>query len=337
MELQILVPQYNETSAIVRNLLNSLKVQQGVDFANDFGVIIVNDGSEVYLPKSFLAEYDFPIEYHKDPHRGIAGTRNALLKYATADYVMFCDADDMFGSMVALYSIIRSIREGGFDELISFFYAETVLPGGYLIYSENNRVIHPFIHGKVFNRKYLMDNEIFFTEEVNYHEDVYFSFLAHSCAPVIKLLQQFAYIWKHNPMSITKSDNFSIKHYTDSLKAIKLVCTELMKRDHLEDARFYYTCCLYNSYFFMHQPGWLGQKGSIYWNNVCIGLQQMWDEYGDKLFHDFDEEKRKTIWDDTVETSIGSTELTKEELEPFEDWIISIVSQDYSDSVDETE
>jgi len=331
MFLQILIPQYNETERVISALLDSIQIQQGVNLANDIGVIIVNDGSTTFLSDEFLTKYSFPIEYHKDKHRGIPGTRNALLRYAQADYVMFCDADDMFGSMVAVYSVLRSIFSGGFDELISYFYNETYVQNNALIYSENTRVIHPFIHGKVFNRKYLADNNIWFNEEISYHEDVYFSFLAHSCATEIKLLQQFAYIWKSNPQSITHTANFSIKNYTDSLKAISLVCDELVKREKTEDASFYYTCCLFNSYFFMHQPNWLSQTKTIYWKRICKGLQDLWHKHGQELFENADQEKIDKIWEDTKASNIQSTGLKEEELEPFKEWLMPIVEANYDE------
>ena len=160
MKLQILIPQYNENEQLISRLLDSIQLQQGIIIDTDIGVIIVNDGSHTFLSDEFLEKYDFPIEYHKDPHRGIPGTRNALLRYAKADYVMFCDADEMFCSLIAIYSILRSANEGQFDELISYFYSEAYDSGVYPMYSEHTRVIHPFIHGKVFNRQYLVDNNI---------------------------------------------------------------------------------------------------------------------------------------------------------------------------------
>ena len=332
MELQILVPQYNETEKVISALLDSIQIQQGVDLANNIGVIIVNDGSTTFLSDDFLTKYSFPIEYHKDKHRGIPGTRNALLRYATADYIMFCDADDMFGSMVAIYSILNSIYMGGFDELVSFFYNEAYLPpNNALIFAENTRVIHPFIHGKVFNRKYLADNDIWFNEEVNYHEDVYFCFLAHSCTQNVKLLQQYAYIWKANAQSITHTPNFSIKNYTDSLKAIKLVCGELLRREKKTDASFYFTCCVFNSYFFMHQPNWLSQTKTIYWKRICIGLQDLWNTYGKELFEDADQERISHIWEDTMHANLPMTGLTEEQLEPFKEWLMPIVEANYDE------
>ena len=48
MKLQILVPQYEETDEIVKPLLDSIALQQNIDF-DEIGVIIVNEGSEVKL------------------------------------------------------------------------------------------------------------------------------------------------------------------------------------------------------------------------------------------------------------------------------------------------
>ena len=89
MKLQILVPQYKETDEIVKPLLDSIAIQQNVDF-DEIEVIICNDGTDVHLSQELLNGYPFEIKYHLEPHRGVSGTRNACLDYATAEYVMFC-------------------------------------------------------------------------------------------------------------------------------------------------------------------------------------------------------------------------------------------------------
>lgn len=48
MTLDILIPQYKETDEIIKPMLDSIALQQNVDF-KDIGVIIVNDGSDVFL------------------------------------------------------------------------------------------------------------------------------------------------------------------------------------------------------------------------------------------------------------------------------------------------
>lgn len=83
MILQILIPQYNEDETIIKNLLDSIAIQQAINF-NDIGIIIANDGSSTLLNEEFLNKYNFEIKYLREPHRGVSGTRNALLDAATA-------------------------------------------------------------------------------------------------------------------------------------------------------------------------------------------------------------------------------------------------------------
>ena len=126
-KLQILVPQYKEDESIIKSLLDSIEIQQNVDLINDVGVIIVNDGTDVHLSQDFFNRYSFSIEYYLNEHKGVSATRNACLDYATADYVMFCDADDMFYNACGLYIIFREIENEGFDSLTSAFIEESRL------------------------------------------------------------------------------------------------------------------------------------------------------------------------------------------------------------------
>ena len=107
MKLQILIPQYEETDEIIKPLLDSIALQQNIDF-DEIGVIIVNDGSEIKLSEDFLNSYPYKIEYYQNPHKGVSATRQAALDKAKADYVMFCDADDMFYNMCGLWIIYSS-------------------------------------------------------------------------------------------------------------------------------------------------------------------------------------------------------------------------------------
>ena len=109
MKLQFLIPQYDETDEIIKPLLDSIAIQQNVPM-NEIGAIICNDGSDIYLTEDFLKSYPFEIKYYKEPHRGVSATRNACLDRATADYVMFCDADDMFCNVCGLWILFRDDR-----------------------------------------------------------------------------------------------------------------------------------------------------------------------------------------------------------------------------------
>ena len=101
MKLQILIPQYKETEEVIKPLLDSIALQQNIDF-KQVGVIITNDGTDVKLSEEFLSKYPYDIEYYHNEHKGVSATRNACLDKATADYVMFCDADDGFVSTITV-------------------------------------------------------------------------------------------------------------------------------------------------------------------------------------------------------------------------------------------
>ena len=123
-KLQILVPQYKETDDIIKPLLDSIAIQQNVRM-DEIGVIIVNDGTDVHLTDDFLKSYPYDIEYYLNEHKGVSATRNACLDHATANFVMFCDADDMFYNACGLYIVFREMDNGGFDSLVSAFIEET--------------------------------------------------------------------------------------------------------------------------------------------------------------------------------------------------------------------
>ena len=178
MKLQILIPQYKESDDIIKPLLDSIALQQNVDFS-EIGVIICNDGSDVHLSDELLQSYNYKIEYYLCEHNGVSATRNACLDHATADYVMFCDADDMFYNMCGLWIIFREI-EIGFDSLTSAFIEETkfspIVKTKETIYI-NHEMDSTFVHGKVHRRKYLIDKKIRWNNNLTIHEDSYFNIL----------------------------------------------------------------------------------------------------------------------------------------------------------------
>ena len=101
-KLQILIPHYKETVDEIKPLLDSIAIQQNVDFG-EIGVVICHDGgTAINLPK-----YPFQISQITQDHKGVSAARNACLDAATADYVMFCDADDMFYNACAWFRCLQ--------------------------------------------------------------------------------------------------------------------------------------------------------------------------------------------------------------------------------------
>jgi glycosyltransferase involved in cell wall biosynthesis len=276
MKLQILVPQYKETENIIKPLLDSIEIQQNVDLKNDIGVIIVNDGTDVILSQDFLNRYTYPIEYYLNEHKGVSATRNACLDHATADYVMFCDADDMFYNACGLYIVFREINGTGFDSLVSAFVEES------RIY-ENNEPIYinhdmdsTFVHGKIHRRQFLIDNQIRWNEDLTIHEDSYFNCLCQKLAVELKYCQTPFYLWKWRYDSVCRHDpKYILKTYNNMLDSNTALVSEFLRRTKIQDAQFYAVSMIFDAYFTMNKSEWLNQENQTY----RIATERRFKEY----------------------------------------------------------
>lgn len=263
MKLQILIPQYNETDEVLKPLLDSIALQQNVPM-NEIGVIICNDGSDVYLSDEFLDSYPFEIKYYKCAHLGVSATRNKCLDFATADYVMFCDADDMFYNMCGLWIIFREI-EKGFDSLVSAFVEETRMPDTKAIEYVNHDMDSTFVHGKVHRRKYLIEQQIRWNDSLTIHEDSYFNILCQNLSQNVKYCPTPFYLWKWRDNSVCRHDpKYILKTYRNMLDSNQALINEFMRRGMHDKAAFYVTFMIFDAYYTMNKTEWLNQENQEY-------------------------------------------------------------------------
>ena len=263
MKFQILVPQYKETDEVVKPLLDSIAIQQSVDF-NEIGVIICNDGSDVFLSDKFLNSYPFNVEYHKEPHRGVSATRNACLDYSKADYVMFCDADDMFYNACGLWIVFREM-EVGFDSLVSCFVEESRHPETKEINYMNHDMDSTFVHGKIHSRKYLLDKKIRWNDNLTIHEDSYFNILCQNLSPNVKYCQTPFYLWKWRDESVCRHDpKYILKTYNNMLDSNTALVNEFIRRGLQDKAMFFTVCMIFDAYYTMNKPEWIDQENQEY-------------------------------------------------------------------------
>ena len=285
MKLQILVPQYKETDEIIKPLLDSIEVQQNVDLKNDVGVIIVNDGTDVHLSEGLLKRYSFPIEYHLNEHKGVSATRNACLDYATADYVMFCDADDMFYNACGLYIVFREIEMGGFDSLVSAFIEETRMPDSKEPIYINHEMDSTFVHGKIHRRQFLIDNNIRWNDSLTIHEDSYFNCLCQRLAKELKHSMTSFYLWRWRDDSVCRHDpKYILKTYNNMLDSSDALVTQFLNRRRKEDAQFFAVNIIYDAYFTMNKDEWINQENKEYRVATERRFKEYWMKY--KRLHD---------------------------------------------------
>ncbi|WP_372345103.1 CDP-glycerol glycerophosphotransferase family protein [Streptomyces sp. KL116D] len=122
----VIVPAY-KVQAYLHECLASVLEQSFTDLE----VIAVDDGSPDACGEiidEFAARDARVIPVHLDENVGLGRARNAGLKHATGDYVLFLDSDDSF-TPGALRAIADRIKETGSPDVLLFDYARTFWDG----------------------------------------------------------------------------------------------------------------------------------------------------------------------------------------------------------------
>ena len=306
-KLDILVPQYKEDEKVIKPLLDSIAVQQNIDF-DEIGVIIVNDGTDVHLSEEFLKSYPFEIEYYFNEHKGVSATRNACLDHSKADYVMYCDDDDMFCDVCGLFLIFNEInhydentKQKGFDTLTSVFREEGRHPETkeiiYINRGQAPQIDSTFVHGKVHNRKFLINNNIRWNDSLTIHEDSYFNCLCQKLANPMraKYCPMPFYLWKWRDESVCRHDpKYILKTMPNMLASNTALVEQFIERGRMEDAQFFATSMIFDCYYQINCKQWLEKENA----DFKLGLEKCFKTYFDKfeyLYKDVNKDVRLQI------------------------------------------
>lgn len=315
MKLQLLIPQYTETEDEIRPLLSSLAIQQGIDL-NEVGAIICNDGSDVHLSEEFLNSFPFKIEYYICPHRGVSATRNACLDHATADYVMFCDADDMFALNCGLWIMFREM-EVGFDSMTSAFLEEVVLDGhrDYVTHDVDST----FVHGKIHRREYLIEKDIRWNESLTIHEDSYFNILCQNLSENVKYCPTPFYLWKWRDNSVCRHDpKYILKTYRNMLDSNSALVTEFIQRGKQDKAMVFCCSMILDAYYTMNKPEWINQENKEYRASTEKHFSRYFWKW-QKLWNDMPSQDKIVMSNQIRQRSIA--EGMKFEAQTIDDWL----------------
>lgn len=259
MTLDILIPHYSESADEVTPLLDSIALQQNVNFSN-IGVIIAHDGPDATeLPETEWRErYPFALTFVHAERGGVSHTRNAALDASTADYVIFADADDMFCHACGLYIVFEQMQSG-FDTMVSRFVEESRHPETKKPVYINHDMDSTFVHGKVHRRRYLVDNNIRFNDELTVHEDSYFNILAQNIAPKERAVYCPTpfYLWRWRDASVCRHDpKYILKTYGNMLDSNDALVDEFTRRGMVDKARFYATFMILDAYYTLNKKEW---------------------------------------------------------------------------------
>lgn len=297
MKLDLIVPHYREPWVVCKYLFDTIATQRGINF-DDVRVILVNDGEDILFGSIEnamlgLASYPFTIDYILKTHEGVSAARNEGLDASDADYVMFCDADDGFLNNYALNLIFAAMQEG-IDLCISNFIEETWDKGGNPKIVNHNEDL-TFMHGKVYRRQFLLDNDIRFDPSMTVHEDGYFNMLAYSVlqhrGAKLKKIATPLYIWRWNQHSVVRKDreDFVLKTYEDVMKTRMGICRIQKERQMEEFFRASVCMTVLNSYYDFQKPRYHMPKNEKYLRKAERAFRAYWMDFKD-TFNDLTDE-----------------------------------------------
>ena len=173
--LDIIITHYKEPWEVCKKQFWMLDMQRRVDWSQ-IRVTIINDGGH-RLPQEELDRLSFPIRQIDIPHGGISRARNTGIEQLDGEWLMFCDCDDCFTNIYALEDVQNVLRGKGVEEKYDMMWT-----GCYQEDEGENRVaLTPqfqtfvFCHGKVYRRKFLLDENIRFPEDLRMNEDSCFN------------------------------------------------------------------------------------------------------------------------------------------------------------------
>lgn len=188
MKVSIIIPIYN-VSTYIKNCLESVWKQP----YQNLEVILVDDcgtDNSMEIVQEYLECHDFAeVKIIRHTHnRGLSAARNTGLEAATGDYVYFLDSDDAL-TEDSISILTTPVEEQLYDFVIGNYevdgddkeYPALTLSSGAL--RSNKEILHAYAEAKWYmmawnklcNRKFLLDNKLFF-EEGLLHEDVIWSF-----------------------------------------------------------------------------------------------------------------------------------------------------------------
>lgn len=245
IQFSIIIPCYNVEKYLSFAIESVLKQQNG-----NWEMILIDDGSIDSTPEicDQFAMKDSRIRVIHQKNQGVSIARNNGISEANGDWLVFLDADDWFCD--AAFDILNeSIHEGLSDVYIynhcynkghvekkgahfkerrmlrsgaerKWFLLDTLYP--YYDILKNGLDVKSIraVHGKLYNRQLLNDNNIRFDASIPIEEDALFNFHVFSCAKTICLQDSYLLHYRISEESVMHKYNERIDEINNRIMAL---------------------------------------------------------------------------------------------------------------------
>ena len=246
--VSIIIPVYNSVRYL-EDCLNSVVNQT----YQQIEIILVNDGStdgSLQIMKSFAAK-DGRIVILSQPNRGVSAARNAGLRTAKGDYILFVDSDDTVrndtvkvlcrqavatGAEIVIgnvYFCSPDGRQASLFRRVAAYAGQSVMTGEQCFSQFMEASIFPPLVFLYFTkRSFILDNQLFFEEGI-VHEDELWCIRTLIQAPQVSVADFFHYFYHERKGSIMHSDDnktYRIASFFAVVKALETFATQLQEK-----------------------------------------------------------------------------------------------------------
>ena len=205
-KMSVIIPCYKAIETLPKTL-HSIAMQS---ISDEIEVVIVNDCDGLNYDDIMYVFPELDIRYVvREKNGGCAAARNTGIKNCKADYIIFIDSDDCFSNCLALEIMYNRIVAEKADMLVSVFESEMRFADGVGIRKMEHKPT--WCHAKAYRKQFLLDNNIFFDEELRINEDAEFHQILIDLGAKVAEIPMVTLMWRDNPKSITHQSFYDNK------------------------------------------------------------------------------------------------------------------------------
>ena len=212
----VIIPAHNCRDFILR-LLGSIAAQKDFDLDKLEVVICDDDSTDNFMEVVDESDLNLNIRYCKTKEHKIkcpGNTRMDGWHEALGEWVTFCDHDDEWDDH-AFAMVEKAITENNEKRFVFSVFGEYTKDG--MPMRKYGFTALTWMHGKFYNRQWLIDSGIDFCEDLESHEDLYFNNqVVNELAgndQQYTVLNYETYHWLYEPTSLSRNNDTEGEKY----------------------------------------------------------------------------------------------------------------------------